>query len=191
MHSGFYDDLKGIVIDGQRGNSRAVVVFHVVPGPTRAEGWTAKKTFVSNKIAADSLDSGLGYGNNERFERLKDVIAIQARIDGWITASINNEIAFENPAMIRLALRIERSLDGIGGAEPIQGERNGVQFRIGRRAKKLLRIVFKKGLARIQRNNFNAPESRREARLGNVGREPLLQFRYCLRRLLILSERGR
>ena len=108
-----------------------------------------EKAVVTDEVAIDSLDAGVRYGGDERFERPINVIAMEPRVDGGITAPVDNQVAFQRTVVIRPVLGVEGSFDAVIGAEPIECEGNGVQFGIGGGTEKFLRIVVENSLSRI------------------------------------------
>src|SRR5207244_2198550 len=108
-----------------------------------------EKTVVADEVASDSLDAEVRQSRNERFERPINVIAMESRVDGRIPAPVDDQVAFEHAVVIGRVLGVEGSFDAVIGTQPIECERNGVQFGIGSGAEKLLWIVPKNSLSRI------------------------------------------
>ena len=99
---GLDQDLQRVVVDGQRRNLRAVVILQVIPHPARPERRAAEITLIAHHVAGDAFHPGVGQGADQRFQRLVDVPAIQARIDGRVAAPINNQIALERARPVGL-----------------------------------------------------------------------------------------
>ena len=120
---------------------------------------------VADDVAGDALDASIGQRRDEGFEGLEDVVAVKPRVDGGVTAAIDDQIALEHAGFAGALSGIQGSSDAIFRAEPVESQRHGVELGIGGRAEQLLRVVLEEGFAGIERDDFYAPHCGGKTRL--------------------------
>ena len=180
--------LQRVVIDRQRRNLRAVVILQVIPRPAGSEGRAVEVAVVAHQVAGDAFHARVGEGAYQRFERLVNVAAVQARIDGRVAAAIDDQIAFERAPRVGSGFGVKGGLDAVIGAEPVERQRHGVELGVGGRAEQLLRILLEYRLAGIQGDDLHAPHGGSVLRLPDVVRQPLPQFDQRGGGLLLLGQ---
>ena len=116
-------DEDDVVVDGERGNGRAVGPDQVVLAPTFAVALEGEVGVVGDDVAVDEFHAFLHERVGERFERLNGiVVALGAEIVGkFASGEIGIAVADQNEISVEAAVAVERAGGFDGGAELVVG----------------------------------------------------------------------
>src|SRR6266576_3091621 len=96
------------------------------------ESCTTLSLMVSAEIAADAFNAGIGERGHERFKRLENIPAVQPRVEGRITAPVDDQITLQRAGLVGSPFGVERGLQAVITSKLIQCERDRVKLAVGR-----------------------------------------------------------
>src|SRR5581483_5723897 len=132
--------------------------------PTTAQRGAVEITLVADEVAFDALHARGHDAICEVVDAFEVIATVEARGKRRITATIDDEIAFDF-AVVRFFFRVHRSNEMKVGRQSIERSRDRIELHVRSRPHKLVRVLFEDHLPRVERNNLYRKETGFERRL--------------------------